>query len=94
MGYAEMEKSFNGTHGQNKDYKGTNWVHSLANPKSCQKRLYIQTMSFGENISSLIDTNRIFLVESEKTAIICSNFFNENVIWMATGGIGILKQDY
>ena len=79
-----------GTDGHRIKTTGANWVHSLAKEKLPSDYIFKQCL-FGENISSIIDTNRIFLVESEKTAIICSIFFDENVIWMATGGIGNLK---
>lgn len=47
---------------------------------------------FGEHLLSLYPETTVCIVESEKSAIISGAFFQE-VIWLATGGIGNLSID-
>lgn len=69
-------------------YNHITWVH---------KKLHIPNDSinsclFGEHLISLDPNKPIAIVESEKTAIISSVFFDK-FFWLATGGIGNLKYD-
>lgn len=65
-----------------------NWVHSLLKKKGFIKEEFnLQQCLFGEHLLS-IDENKdkpVALVESEKSAVICSMEFPQ-YIWLATGG--------
>lgn len=69
-------------------YNHITWVH---------KKLHIPNDSinsclFGEHLISLEPNKPIAIVESEKTAMISSVYFDK-FIWLATGGIANLKYD-
>lgn len=65
-----------------------NWVHSMMKRKGLLREdFHLQQCLFGEHLLSL-DENKdkpIALVESEKSAVICSIEFPQ-YIWLATGG--------
>lgn len=65
-----------------------NWVHSMMKRKGLLREdFHLQQCLFGEHLLSL-DENKdkpIALVESEKSAVICSMEFPQ-YIWLATGG--------
>ena len=57
------------------------WVHSELKKPGFK----LQQCFFGEHLLPLYPDKRIFIVESEKTAIIASHFIPD-VLWIATGG--------
>lgn len=68
-------------------YNHISWVHSSKNLPNFE----LKQCLFGEHL--LVGNNMpVGIVESEKTAIICSHFI-PNKIWLATGGKGNLKAD-
>jgi len=66
------------------------WVHSVLK-QSCNPRLRLPAgweltqCLFGEHLLRQYPLKSVALVESEKTAVICSSFWPE-YIWLATGG--------
>jgi len=64
------------------------WVHTMRNAQNYQLRQCL----FGEHLLKGDLKKPIAIVESEKTAIICSVFFPE-LIWLATGGFSNLTKD-
>ena len=75
--------------------KGVNWVHSLLKKQGVFNQDWTLTQClFGEHLLSL-SANRdkvVAVVESEKTAIICSVQYPD-CIWLATGGKSQLSID-
>ncbi|MEY4835544.1 DUF6371 domain-containing protein [Flavobacterium sp.] len=70
-------------------YNHITWVHKkLKIPNE-----NIRKCLFGEHLLPIYPNRPIALVESEKTAIIASLFF-QDFIWMATGGISNLSSKY
>lgn len=69
-------------------HKKQTWVHSLLKLENFN----LSQCLFGEHLLSLNDhrDKTIALVESEKTAIIASNFL-PSVLWLATGGLDLLN---
>lgn len=66
--------------------KGANWIHSIMKLQDYK----FKQCPFGEHLSSVYsDAQMVFMVESEKTALICNLIYrnNSNFIWMASGGI-------
>ncbi|PKP40780.1 MAG: hypothetical protein CVT93_10550 [Bacteroidetes bacterium HGW-Bacteroidetes-10] len=66
------------------------WVHSIlkssTNPKLRLPDDWTLTQClFGEHLLKQYPFKNVAIVESEKTALICSSFWNE-YIWLATGG--------
>ena len=70
-----------------------NWVHSLLK-KTCilDQSWQLTQCLFGEHLLSQYPDKPIALVESEKTAIICSALIPQ-YLWLATGGKSQLSQD-
>ena len=66
-------------------YSHVSWIHSKINDYVLEQCL------FGLHLVT-DDVNDIFIVESEKTAIICSLFFKDS-IFLATGGLNNVKKD-
>lgn len=71
------------------------WAHSLwrragmYDPKKVQPR----TCLFGQHLLKIYPNAQVAIVESEKTAVICSTFCHpENKIWLATGGMSSLRK--
>lgn len=63
-----------------------NWVHSLLKRASVLPQEWELTQClFGEHLLPQFPDRTVALVESEKTAIICSGLM-PNYIWLATGG--------
>ena len=67
-----------------------NWVHSVLkksdNPKlRLHEKWELTQCLFGEHLLKQYPFKNVAIVESEKTAVICSHFWPE-YIWMATGG--------
>ena len=42
---------------------------------------------FGLHLLELFKNYKIGIVESEKTALMCDLFFDEKIIWLASGGL-------
>ena len=63
-----------------------NWVHSLLNTPDFN----LQQCFYGERLLHN-NTKKIGIVESEKTAIICSVYYPD-IVWIATGGKGNLHK--
>lgn len=57
------------------------WVHSELKKQGFK----LQQCFFGEHLLSLYPDKRVFVVESEKTAIIAAHFIPDG-LWIATGG--------
>lgn len=64
------------------------WVHSL---KMFQD-FRLQQCFFGEHLLNLMPHAIVGIVESEKTAMICSMFRND-MVWLATGGLNNLNAE-
>lgn len=67
--------------------KGANWIHAL---KKMENYKYKQCL-FGENVFSIEkykNAQMVFVVESEKTALICNIIYRNNpeFVWVASGG--------
>lgn len=70
-------------------YNHITWVHNkLKIPNE-----NIRKCLFGEHLLTIYPNKPVGIVESEKTAIIASLFF-QDLIWMATGGISNLSLKY
>ena len=70
-----------------------NWVHSLLKKTGILDQSWQLTQClFGEHLLSQYPDKPIALVESEKTAIICSALIPQ-YLWLATGGKSQLSQD-
>ena len=63
-----------------------NWYHSIFKKKLNLSEYNIQQCLFGEHILNENKSKNIAIVESEKTAIICSIYF-PHVVWLASGGL-------
>lgn len=63
---------------------GAEWVHSILTGRSMDQLGCAQVL-FGQHLLPLHPSNPVAIVESEKTAIIASCFYPDN-IWLATGG--------
>ena len=57
------------------------WMHSLY----ALRNFNLRQCFFGEHLLTANPANKVMLVESEKTAIICAHFFPQ-FTWLATGG--------
>lgn len=64
------------------------WVHSL----KMFKDFRLQQCFFGEHLLNLKPHAIVGIVESEKTALICSMFRND-MVWLATGGLNNLNAE-
>jgi hypothetical protein len=72
-----------GTDGKRDKELKANWLHSIITGKSMDELGCAQVL-FGEHL--LADTTKpVAIVESEKSAIICSMYYPDH-IWLATGG--------
>lgn len=77
---------YNQLTGKRDKSKNINWIHSIYKLSD-----YALNQSlFGEHLLNLEPNKKVALVESEKTAIICSVVFPE-FLWLATGGSAGLK---
>lgn len=63
---------------------GSKWIHHMLFSKSMDE-LGIGQCLFGEHLLFARHTDEVCVVESEKSAIICSIFYPDKV-WVATGG--------
>ena len=66
-----------------------NWVHAVMKQELPEKWELTQCL-FGEHLLRIYPQRQVCLVESEKTAVVCSAFLPEYV-WVATGGCGGLS---
>lgn len=66
---------------KNSQFARVSWVHSLLKLPN----FHLTQCFFGENLLVANPTAKVVIVESEKTAIICSHFF-PSFVWIATGG--------
>jgi Domain of unknown function (DUF6371) len=64
------------------------WVHSALQIEG----YHLRQCLFGEHLISQGDSRPVAIVESEKTAIVCSAFM-PRFVWLATGGLGNLQAD-
>lgn len=69
----------------------TQWIHSILTGKSMEDIGCAQCL-FGEHLLAAMPTATVAVVESEKSAIVCSCFYPD-VVWVATGGENNLKVD-
>jgi len=74
--------------GKRKKNEHITWIHSVNELKNYE----LNQCLFGEHLIVEDTSKKIALVESEKTAIICSPVFPE-FIWLATGGSAGLKEE-
>ena len=77
---------------------GGNWIHSILE-KAGRTDLYdsskqeMKTCLFGLHLIPVNPRSTVNIVESEKTAIMCSIAYgSENVLWMATGGLQFFRE--
>jgi len=77
----------NNGHRVKEPYNHINWVHSLL-----YNEYNLQQCLFGEHLLTDDKTIPVAVVESEKTAIICSVYFPE-FIWLAAGAKSNLKPE-
>ena len=66
-----------------------NWIHSMNKTKD--SKFNLQQCYFGEHLLASTSKN-VGVVESEKTAIVCSIFYPD-IVWIATGGLSNIRQD-
>lgn len=64
-----------------RDKKKFNWI------KSDETNSEIQQVFFGIHLIDYFRDYKIGIVESEKTALICDLYFDEKIIWIASGGL-------
>lgn len=75
------------------EYDRINWVHSkLKRENKLPDEWEVSQCLFGEHLLTLHPEKVVCVVESEKTALICSIVMPE-YIWLATGGCNNLKED-
>lgn len=68
------------------DGNDVNWLHSvLERPKYLPNDWQMKQCIFGEHLLDMYPDRTVCLVESEKSAIICTGFMPE-FVWVATGG--------
>lgn len=67
---------------------GVKWVHKIMNLQDFNLRQCL----FGEHLLKVYPDKPVCLVESEKTALICSMIF-PNYNWLSCGGFGNFKAD-
>lgn len=67
-----------------KDF-GSKWIHSIIHPGKGMDDLGIGQVLFGEHLLASRSGDPVCIVESEKSAIICSIVYPQYV-WLATGG--------
>jgi len=68
-------------------HKKQTWVHSILN----LEKFNLSQCLFGEHLINTENNSKdIAIVESEKTAIIASNYIS-NITWLATGGLELLN---
>jgi hypothetical protein len=67
---------------------GVQWVHKILNLQNFN----LQQCLFGEHLLKVYPDKSICLVESEKTAFVCSMIF-PNYNWLSCGGFGNFKAD-
>lgn len=73
-----------------------NWVHSLMERQGKFNRdtHHVELCFFGQHLMQFFPDAVICLVESEKTALICSAFTDmKKVLWMASGGLSMMNED-
>lgn len=69
------------------------WMHCLMGVDS--EKYKIKQCLFGLHLVDCFPKAEVCIVESEKTALICSAFCDPNErIWMATGGLSNLKEEF
>ena len=72
---------------------GVSWVHSQLKKQGMISEDWKFTRClFGEHLLTKYPDRNVFLVEGEKTAIICSIYFSDS-IWLATGGSEMLSEN-
>lgn len=72
---------------------GVSWVHSQLKKQGMISEDWKFTRClFGEHLLTKYPNRNVFLVEGEKTAIICSIYFSDS-IWLATGGSEMLSEN-
>ena len=75
-----------------KPFSHINWYHSLMIKQGAYSEFELSQCFFGEHLLKRNTTNNIGIVESEKTAIICSIVFPE-MIWLASGGLSNINSE-
>lgn len=74
--------------------KNSTWVHSQLQKqgKFDRNKQCVNICLFGQHLLDLFPQAYVRIVESEKTAVICSAFTNpEEVIWLASGGLSMMN---
>jgi hypothetical protein len=66
------------------------WVHDILKKKGLIKEFVLQQCFFGEHLLTSSHCQPVAIVESEKTAIICSVYFPE-FVWLACGSLNGLS---
>jgi len=75
-----------------KPFNHVNWVHSILIKKNILTNFHSKQCFFGEHLLKLEINKTIAIVESEKTAIICSLYLPE-YIWLACGSANGLNSE-
>ena len=81
---------------RSKDKYSTNWLKAMKvrEGKFNEETHHVENCLFGLHLAPAFPDAEICLVESEKSAILCSAFTNPNErLWMATGGMQFFKPD-
>lgn len=84
------------TDGHRDKARNPNWMSAmLANVGKLDKEIYdVHRCLFGLHLAKVFADAEVCLVESEKTAVICSAFCDPNrKIWMACGGLQFFKPE-
>lgn len=68
-----------------------NWVHT-PNKHNNYTDFHLKQCFFGEHLLSCYEFNEVHVVESEKTAVLCS-IANPKTFWVATGGLQNISED-
>jgi len=74
-------------------YGNPDWMHTyLIEKKILPKDWKLSQCFFGEHLLQKYPTKKVCIVESEKSAVVCSVFHPEK-LWLATGGCGGLNAE-
>lgn len=70
-----------------------NWIHSMLKAKGVLNDDYnLGQCLFGEHLLTVFPDKQVFVVEAEKTAILCA-ICMPDFVWLATGGLSQMSQE-
>ncbi len=74
--------------------KNPNWTNFIAGQTDTEKYNWVKYW-FGEHLLKIHPLRTVAIVESEKTALVCSIYFAHlGYVWIASGGIGLGAKDW